>query len=101
MLAERGKRPFGALAAAGARGAEEDHGVLDVLRPEAPERLEVLGQDADRPRVIAREELRHQVGQGLRIHGAQHSISYDAARPPLRRHCPRTGRPGVSPAAVA
>src|SRR4029434_2731902 len=45
------------LAAVDARGSEKNDSVLDALRLEAAQRLEVLGEDADRTRLVAVEEV--------------------------------------------
>ena len=56
------------LAAVDARGAEEHDGVLDVLRLEPAQRLEVLRQDADGSGLFALEELGILVGVRLWVH---------------------------------
>ena len=53
------------FAAVNPRRAEEDDGVLDVLRLEAAERLEILGQDPERARFFALEKLRIEVRERL------------------------------------
>src|SRR5262245_51920955 len=58
---QRPQRALRALAAVDARRTEEDDGVLDLLFPETPQRLEVLRQDADRARLLALEKLRIEV----------------------------------------
>jgi hypothetical protein len=68
------------LAASRACRSEEDDRVLDVLRAEAAERLEILGENPDRPRLLALEEFRHEIGQRLRVHDVEHSISYEVQR---------------------
>ena len=62
------ERLFGAFTAVDARRAEEDHGVLDVLRLESTERFEILGEDAERAGFFAVEEFRIGVRQRLRMH---------------------------------
>ena len=62
------QRRFGVLAAVNARRAEEHDGVLDVLRAEAAQRLEILGQDADRPGFFAVEEFTIEIRK--RLHSA-------------------------------
>ena len=55
---ERRQRALGALAAVDAGRSEEHDGVLNLLVLEAPQRLEILRQDADRPAFGALEKLR-------------------------------------------
>jgi hypothetical protein len=45
------------LPAVHARRSEEDDRVLDVLVLEAAQRLEILGEDPDRARLVALQEL--------------------------------------------
>ncbi len=78
------------LAAVDARRAEEHDGVLDVLRLEAAQRLEVLGQDADRPGFFALEELGILVGKRLWVHWS--IIILTRAHPRVRAQ-PRDQRP--------
>ena len=49
---ERRQRLLGVLAAVNPRRAEEDDRVLDVLRLEAPKRLEILGENPQRARFL-------------------------------------------------
>ena len=67
-LRQRVERLLGHLAAVNARGAEEDNRVLDVLDLEAAPRLEVFGEDADWPRVLALEEGVIEISLLLRTH---------------------------------
>ena len=59
---------LGPLAAVDARRSEEHDGVLDPLIAESTERLEILGQYADRPRFVALEKVGIQVRQRLSRH---------------------------------
>ncbi len=72
--AQRQQRPLGALAAVDAGRPEEDDGVLDFLVLEAAERLEVLGEDANRPAFFALEKLRIEVRERLLRHEGQCTI---------------------------
>ena len=65
---QRAQRPLGALAAVDAGRSEEHDRVLNLLILEAAQRLEILGEDANRPRLGAFEELRVQVRQRLLRH---------------------------------
>ena len=60
QLARRG------FAAADARRSEEHHRVANAFLPEAAMRLEVLGEDANRSRLVALEKIGEHVGQRLR-----------------------------------
>ena len=62
---QRLERPLGALAAVDARRSEEDDRVLNLLVPEPPQRLEVLGENSNRPCFVALEKLRVQIRQRL------------------------------------
>jgi len=59
--AQHRQRALRAFAAVDSRRPEKDHGVLDLLLFEAAERLEVLGQNANRTRVPAFEKRLVQV----------------------------------------
>src|SRR5262249_29255819 len=75
------QRAFGALAAVHPRRTEEDDGVLNFLLLKSAQRLEVLREDPDRPRLWTVEKLLIQVGQRLLRHSRQFIIRcYD---PPL------------------
>ena len=75
--AERARRP---LAAVDPRRPEKHHRVLNLLFLEAAQRLEVLGEDAERPGLGALEKLRIQVGQRLLMHHRWHfTRCYDRA----------------------
>ena len=52
------------------RRAEEDDGVVDVLAAKTLQRLEVLGEDAQRTRVVAVEELLVLVGERTAVSGS-------------------------------
>ena len=67
---------LGVLAAEDARRAEEDDRVLDVLRLESPQRLELLREDSDGPRFLAVEKLLVVEGQ-LRF---EHDRNVSSAR---------------------
>src|SRR5687768_7331999 len=56
---------LGRFAAVNARRPEKDHGVLDVLRLEATERLEILGENAKRACLFALQKRRVEVGERL------------------------------------
>ncbi len=62
------ERLFRVLAAVDAGRAEEHDGVLDVLRLEPAQRLEVLGEDSQRPGFFAFEKRRVEVGERLHVH---------------------------------
>ena len=68
---QRPQRPFGALAAVDPRRSEEDDRVLDPLLLEPSERLEVLGENADRARFLAFEKIRVEVRQRRLRHDGQ------------------------------
>src|SRR5262249_26272005 len=79
---QRLQRALRAFAAVDARRSEEDDGVLNLLILEAPQRLEVLRQDADRPGLGALEELQVQIRhQLLRHNGNLPSECYDPPAP--------------------
>ena len=75
---QRLQRALGPLAAVDARRPEEHDRVLDLLVLEAAQRLEVLGQDADRPRLVALEKLRVQVRERLLRHNVVNLPSHRA-----------------------
>ncbi len=79
--------PLGALAAVNARRAEEDDRVLDVLLAEAAQRLEVLGNDANRAGLLALEEIAHQVRQRLTRHASTVYQRHGQRGPPPRPRC--------------
>src|SRR5262249_54809259 len=62
------ERALGLNAAVDARGAEKDDGVLDVLRFQPPQRLQVLRDDPDRTRVVALQERGIHVRERLFVH---------------------------------
>jgi hypothetical protein len=62
---EARKRLLRALAAVDPRGSKEHHGVLDVLRPEAAKRLEILGEDPERAGFFAVEKFLVEIGERL------------------------------------
>ena len=66
--AQRLERTLGALARIDASRTKEHDGVLNLLGLEAPQRLEIFGQDAKRPSVFTLEKLRVQVRQRLLRH---------------------------------
>ena len=66
------ERLLGVLAAVDARRAEEHDGVLDVLRLEAAQRLEILGEDPERARFFGFEKLGIEIRERLRMHGADY-----------------------------
>ena len=55
--AQRRERAERAIAGIDARRPEKDHRVLDLLSAEAFERLEILGENPDGPRLIAVEKV--------------------------------------------
>src|SRR4030095_11241976 len=57
------------LGAVNASGAEEDYRVLDVLRLESAQWLEILGEDTKRSRFFALEKLLVPVSKRLGMHG--------------------------------
>src|SRR5262245_1248590 len=65
------ERAFGVLTAVDARRAEEDHGVLNVLRLEPFPAFEILRQDPDRPCFCAFQELVIEIRKRLWGHGGQ------------------------------
>ena len=66
--AQRLQRALRALAAVHAGRSEKDHGVLDLLLLEAPQRFQVFGENADRPRFGAFEKLLIQIRERLLRH---------------------------------
>src|SRR5262245_12246358 len=70
------------LAAVYARRPEEDDGVLNVFALEASERLQILGEDAERPRLFAVEKRRVEIRQWLggRIHQASDTLQFEKVR---------------------
>src|SRR5262245_26726930 len=50
------------------RRAEEDDGVLNVLRLESPQRFQVLGENAQRARLFALEKLLTSIREWLGLH---------------------------------
>ena len=69
--AQRPQRQLRALAAGDARRSEEHDGILDLLLPETPERLEVLRKNPNGPRFGAFEELGIEVRERLLRHTGQ------------------------------
>ena len=57
--------PFRPLAAVDPRGAEEHHGVLNVLHAESAQGFEVLGQNPDRAGFFAFEKIGIEIRKGL------------------------------------
>ena len=76
---QRLQRALRAVAAVDPRRPEEDDGVLNLLLLESPQRLEVLREDADRPGLVAFEEVRVEVRERLRHTGNLPSECYDSA----------------------
>ena len=77
---QRLQRALGALAAVDPRRSEEDDGVLDLLLLESAQRLEVLGEDPDRPGLVAFEEVRVEIRERLLTYRANlPSECYDSA----------------------
>jgi hypothetical protein len=65
---QRPQRPLGALPAVDAGRSEKDDRVLNLLILEAAQGLEVLGEDPNRARLRAFQELRMLVGHRLLRH---------------------------------
>src|SRR6185503_11511631 len=72
--AQRLQRALRPLAAVDACGAEKYDRVLDLLLLETAQRLQVLGEDPDRPRFLTLEELGIQIGDRLLRHEGQFTI---------------------------
>ena len=85
--------PLGALARVDARRPEEHDGVLNLLVLEAPERLEVLGQNPDRPPFRAFEKLRIEVRERLLRHNATATLSSAAGEAMIRTSCQSSTSP--------
>src|SRR6266850_7183292 len=83
--AERAQRELGALAAVDPRRSEEDDRVLDFLLLESAQRLEVLREDPDRPRLGALEELTIQIRERLLRHKSQCIMAHARDQPPYPR----------------
>ena len=81
LLLEPAEGVVGLLAAADPGRAEEHDRVLDVLRLEAAQRLQVLGHDADRPGFIALEKGGVEKRQLLVRHGGENVSSSDEPIP--------------------
>ena len=92
------ERLFGPLAAVDARGAEEHDSVLDVLRLEAAERFQILGQNSQRAGFVAFEEL------GIQIRKRLHSViiegQYGNRQARAMRECGHSLAINAPPAAV-
>ena len=69
-----GQRPFRASAAVHAGRSEEHDGVLNLVRLETTQRLQVLRENSNRPAVLTREELRQLKGKRLFAHGRHSTI---------------------------
>ena len=88
--AQRLQRALRALAAVDAGRAEKHHRILNLLLLEAPQRFQVFGENADRPRFVAFEKFGVQIRQWLRHTLATLSDGMRGIRggsPPLLQSC--------------
>jgi hypothetical protein len=74
---ERRERLFGMLATVNPRRAEEDDGVLNVLRLETAQRFEILGENPQWPCFFRFEKFLVAIRERLRVHAEDYFPFFD------------------------